>query len=226
MEYNLPGVGQIHINTKVGLSFARGLRSVLRHDPDVIMIGEIRDLETAEIAIQASLTGHLVFSTLHTNDAPSAVTRLVDMGVEPFLVSSAVNGVIAQRLVRLLCPACKQPRRPDAEALARAGLPGDALDGGDAYQAHGCERCFHTGYRGRTGIYELMVITETVQQTLARTSEAGAVRKAAAAGGMQPLVRCGMDKVRRGTDLPGGSPARYHHLRDHPTRCPYTHIAP
>ena len=170
----------------------------MRHDPDVIMIGEIRDLETAEIAIQASLTGHLVFSTLHTNDAPSAVTRLVDMGVEPFLVSSAVTGVIAQRLVRLLCPSCKQPVRPDAEALVRAGLPGDILDQGEVYRANGCDLCFQTGYHGRSGIYELMAMSEALRQTLSRTSEAGAVRKAAAAGGMRPLVRSGIDKVRRG----------------------------
>ena len=140
VEYRLPGVGQIHVNTKVGLDFARGLRSVLRHDPDVIMIGEIRDLETAEIAIQSSLTGHLVFSTLHTNDAPSAVTRLVDMGIEPYLVSSSVIGVVAQRLVRLLCPDCKKPEKPSAAALARAGLAPDALDDVEVYGAGGLRK--------------------------------------------------------------------------------------
>ncbi|MBU2549958.1 MAG: type II secretion system ATPase GspE [Proteobacteria bacterium] len=198
VEYRLSGVGQIHVNTKVGLDFARGLRSVLRHDPDVIMIGEIRDFETAEIAIQAALTGHLVFSTLHTNDASSAVTRLVDMGVEPFLVSSAVIGVGAQRLVRLLCPHCRQPHRPLARTLSRAGLPQDVLDGAEVYQPAGCEHCFQTGYRGRTGIYELLAMTGPVQRTLARTSESNEIRQSAIESGMKPLIMDGLNKVRAG----------------------------
>jgi len=198
VEYRLPGVAQIHVNPKVGLSFARGLRSVLRHDPDVIMIGEIRDLETAEIAIQAALTGHLVFSTLHTNDAASAVTRLVDMGVEPYLVSSSVIGVEAQRLVRLLCPQCKQPETPAPQVLARAGLPPEALDGARVFRAQGCEHCLFTGYRGRTGIHELLTVTEEVQQVLSRTSEANEIRRAAVRSGMKPLLIDGLEKVRAG----------------------------
>ncbi|MFH1139336.1 MAG: type II secretion system ATPase GspE [Pseudomonadota bacterium] len=198
VEYLLPGVGQIHVNAKVGLDFARGLRSVLRHDPDVIMIGEIRDLETAEIAIQSSLTGHLVFSTLHTNDAPSAVTRLVDMGIEAYLVSSAVVGVLAQRLVRVLCPHCKVPDQPSAAVLARAGLPENVLDGGSVFRGQGCDKCFQTGYRGRAGIYELLVVDEEVQRTLAGTSEANEIRRAAVKAGMIPLPLAGLEKVRRG----------------------------
>ena len=198
VEYHLPGVGQIHVNPKVGLDFARGLRSVLRHDPDVIMIGEIRDLETAEIAIQSALTGHLVFSTLHTNDAPSAVTRLVDMGVEPYLVSSAVVGVVAQRLVRMLCPYCKQPEKPSAETLSRAGLAPDVLDGGEVLGPHGCEKCLHTGYRGRAGIYEILALTEAVHRTLSVSSEANQIRRAALDSGFKPLISSGLDKVRAG----------------------------
>ncbi|MEW6262536.1 MAG: type II secretion system ATPase GspE [Thermodesulfobacteriota bacterium] len=198
VEYDLPGVGQIHVNPKVGLDFARGLRSVLRHDPDVIMIGEIRDLETAEIAIQSSLTGHLVFSTLHTNDAPSAVTRLVDMGVEPYLVSSAVIGLAAQRLVRLLCPFCREPEEPSPRALARAGLPADALAGETVYRPRGCGQCLQTGYRGRTGIYELLIATEPIRRVMASTGEAGEIRRAALAAGMKPLVLAGLEKVRQG----------------------------
>ena len=198
VEYHLPGVGQIHVNSKVGLDFARGLRSVLRHDPDVIMIGEIRDVETAEIAIQSSLTGHLVFSTLHTNDAPSAVTRLVDMGVEPYLVSSAVIGVLAQRLIRLLCPNCKAPHQPSAKALARAGLPPDALDGHQVYKPVGCDKCFETGYRGRAGLYELLKVSDEVQKVLAQTSEANDIRRVARESGMVPLIHAGLEKVKKG----------------------------
>ena len=198
VEYVLPGVGQIHVNTKVGLSFARGLRSVLRHDPDVIMIGEIRDLETAEIAIQSSLTGHLVFSTLHTNDAPSAVTRLVDMGIEAYLVSSAVVGVLAQRLVRLLCPHCKEPDQPSAKVLARAGLTEDSLAGAQIFRPNGCDKCFNTGYRGRAGLYELLVVDDEVQKALAATSEANAIRRAAVQSGMITLMQAGLTKVRQG----------------------------
>ena len=198
VEYRLPGVGQIHVNTKVGLDFARGLRSVLRHDPDVIMIGEIRDMETAEIAIQSSLTGHMVFSTLHTNDAPSAITRLVDMGVEPYLVSSAVIGIVAQRLVRLLCPHCKKPGRPSKETLSRFGLPPDALEGWQTFNHVGCEQCFNTGYRSRCGIHEIMVVTESIQKTLTMTSDANEVRRVARQDGMMPLVESGLRLVKAG----------------------------
>ncbi len=161
IEYHLHGINQIQVSTKAGLTFARGLRSILRHDPDVILIGEIRDRETAEIAVQASLTGHLVFSTLHTNDAPGAITRLVDMGIEPYLVASSLEMVLAQRLVRLICPACRQPyAAPDADAL-RSELGGEIPD--QLYHGRGCRQCQGTGYRGRTGIFELMPVTERIR---------------------------------------------------------------
>ncbi len=198
VEYNLPGVGQIQVNTKIGLDFARGLRSVLRHDPDIIMIGEIRDLETAEIAIQASLTGHLVFSTLHTNDAPSAVTRLVDMGIEPYLVSSTVTGVLAQRLVRLLCPQCKEPYKPAPETLDRANLEPDSLKDVQFFRARGCPDCLQTGYKGRTGIYELLILDDAIQQILVHNPEANVIRKAALKAGMRTLLRDGLEKIRDG----------------------------
>lgn len=198
VEYHLAGVGQIHVNNKVGLTFARGLRSVLRHDPDVIMIGEIRDLETAEIAIQSSLTGHLVFSTLHTNDAPSAVTRLVDMGIEAYLVSSAVIGVVAQRLVRRLCPHCRVPDETAADRLAGYERYAHMLENAVPYRPEGCDMCSHTGYRGRAGLYELLLLDDAVQATLSRTSESNEIRRAAIQSGMIPLVEVGIDKVRKG----------------------------
>ncbi|MCL4170443.1 UNVERIFIED_CONTAM: hypothetical protein GTU68_019334 [Idotea baltica] len=147
IEYNLPGIGQTQVNTKADMTFARGLRAILRQDPDVVMVGEIRDLETAEVAVQASLTGHMVMSTLHTNTAVGAVNRLIDMGVEPFLLSSSLVGVLAQRLVRVLCPDCKTPRAANSDAP-------------------GCEHCGHSGFRGRMGIYELVMIDETMRQLI------------------------------------------------------------
>jgi general secretion pathway protein E len=198
VEYSLSGVGQIQVNPKIGLTFARGFRSVLRHDPDVIMIGEIRDFETAEIATQAALTGHRVFSTLHTNDAPSAVTRLVDMGIEPYLVSSTIIGVEAQRLIRLLCPHCKEPYRPSPESLSKAGLDPAKLEGAQIFRPRGCAECFHTGYRGRTGIYELLVVDESFQEAVARNPEANAVRQAAIKTGMKTLLEDGLHKIRQG----------------------------
>lgn len=164
IEYMLPGVGQTQVNTKVDMTFARGLRAVLRQDPDVVMVGEIRDLETAEIAVQASLTGHLVLSTLHTNTAIGAVTRLQDMGVEPFLLSSSLLGVMAQRLVRLLCTHCRESYRPSATELETLKLPlGQETT---LYRAVGCPDCNETGYRGRTGIYELIEIDETLREMI------------------------------------------------------------
>ena len=198
VEYHLPGVAQIQVNPRINLSFARGLRSVLRHDPNVIMIGEIRDTETAEIAIQSALTGHRVFSTLHTNDAPSAVTRLVDMKIEPYLVSSTVVGVIAQRLVRVLCPNCRQEYTPTTEVLEHARLTEAYLVGASIYHAQGCTECFQTGYRGRTGIYELLVMEETVQAALIQSPEANTIRRVAVAGGMETLFEAGLKKVRQG----------------------------
>ncbi len=156
VEYLLPGIGQTQVNTKVEMTFARGLRAILRQDPDVVMIGEIRDQETASIAVQASLTGHLVLSTLHTNTAIGAVTRLHDMGVEPFLLSSSLEALMAQRLVRLLCPSCKRPHEATASEAARLGIP----EGSAVFSPAGCEQCNHTGYRGRTGIYELIPVDD------------------------------------------------------------------
>jgi len=161
IEYNLSGIGQTQVNTKADMPFARGLRAILRQDPDVVMVGEIRDIETAEIAVQASLTGHLVMSTLHTNTAVGAVTRLIDMGVEPFLLSSSLVGMLAQRLVRVLCPECRVPRAATASEL-------DFLQRREAqvYEAAGCEACQHSGYHGRTGIYELIMVDETLRQLI------------------------------------------------------------
>jgi general secretion pathway protein E len=160
VEYYIDGIGQTQVNTKVDMSFARGLRAILRQDPDIVMVGEIRDLETAEIAVQASLTGHMVFSTLHTNTAVGAITRLRDMGVEPFLLSSTLVGVLAQRLVRSLCPKCKTPRQATASECEQLKLPDSSPT---IYNANGCEDCAHTGYFGRTGIYELLVVDATLQ---------------------------------------------------------------
>ena len=161
IEYYLDGIGQTQVNTKVELTFARGLRAILRQDPDVVMVGEIRDLETAEIAVQASLTGHLVFSTLHTNSAVGAVTRLRDMGVEPFLLSSSLIGVLAQRLVRELCDVCKQPYTAGHADCETMGVPADNPP--TMYRAAGCSACNQLGYRGRTGIYELVIIDDTIR---------------------------------------------------------------
>ncbi|MGJ3256705.1 MAG: type II secretion system ATPase GspE [Alcanivorax sp.] len=164
IEYKLEGIGQTQVNTKVDMTFARGLRAILRQDPDVVMVGEIRDLETAEIAVQASLTGHLVLSTLHTNTAVGAMTRLQDMGIEPFLLSSSLLGALAQRLVRVLCDDCKTPYQPSASELRMMGLPED--ESCTLYHPNGCDACNQQGYRGRTGIYELVLIDETMRQLI------------------------------------------------------------
>ena len=161
VEYKLTGMAQIGVNPKIKLSFAAGLRHILRQDPDVIMIGEIRDRETAEIAIQSSLTGHLVLSTLHTNDAPSAMTRLVDMGIEPYLLSSSVLAVLAQRLVRTICESCKTSYEPTLEELEELGMDTNTL-----YRGKGCKACFGSGYKGRCGIYELMEVTAPIKQQI------------------------------------------------------------
>jgi general secretion pathway protein E/type IV pilus assembly protein PilB len=196
IEYHLRGINQIQVSTKAGLSFARGLRSILRHDPDVILVGEIRDRETAEIAVQASLTGHLVFSTLHTNDAPGALTRLVDMGIEPYLVASSLEAVLAQRLVRLICPNCKQSLVPeDMKSLAAefGGHPPEVL-----YCGRGCRECQGTGYHGRTGIFETMLVTGDIRAMILERASAGEIRKAAARDGMQSLREDGWRLVRAG----------------------------
>jgi len=185
VEYQLKGINQIPVRPKIGLSFASGLRHIVRQDPDVIMVGEIRDLETAEIAIQAALTGHLVFSTLHTNDAPGAVTRLQDMGCEPYLVSSVLSGVLAQRLVRRVCQACRAPDHPDPATLLALGVTDVA--GVELFHGKGCNDCRGTGYRGRTGIYELFRITEEARSLVVRKAPAGEIRRLAVAQGMVTL---------------------------------------
>ncbi len=200
IEYQLHGVGQIQVNPKIDLTFASGLRSILRQDPDVIMVGEIRDSETAEIAIQAALTGHLVFSTLHTNDSFSAVTRLVEMGTEPFLVSSSVIAVMAQRLVRRVCDRCRRPLVcPTAEALAEIGVTPASASGQTLYAAGaGCARCKHTGYRGRTGIHELLVMDDDVRSCIMKNADAAEIRRVATAHGMPTLRDDGAAKVLAG----------------------------
>jgi general secretion pathway protein E len=193
IEYELAGVGQIPVNIKTGMSFARGLRAILRQDPDVIMVGEIRDLETAEVSVQASLTGHLVFSTLHTNDAAGSITRLVDMGVEPYLVASSLLGVMAQRLVRKLCPQCRQSHSADSGERQLLGIPDDAPL--TIYYPGSCEQCGYTGYRGRTGIYELMIIDEQIQQLIHDSQGEQALRKFARDQGMRSLRADGITRV-------------------------------
>ncbi len=198
IEYEIPGINQIQMRPEIGLTFAVGLRHILRQDPDVIMIGEIRDKETSEIAIQAALTGHLVFSTLHTNDAASGFTRLLDMGVEPFLVSSSIEALIAQRLVRTLCPDCKRPRDLDPAFLEEAQFPTERLSEGQIYEAVGCESCRNTGYRGRTGIYEVLTVTDEIRQHITAHDPASRIKQTAIRQGMQTLRDDGWGKVLRG----------------------------
>ncbi len=200
IEYQLKGINQIQVSEKAGLTFARGLRAVLRHDPDVLLIGEIRDQETAQIAVQASLTGHLVFSTLHTNDAPGALTRLVDMGVEPYLVASSLEAVLAQRLVRVLCPLCKQPDH----GVAAQALKGELGWGDDVvvYRATGCRECRNTGFHGRRGIFEWMNTTHDVRRLILKNASSGEIREAARKAGMRALSDDGWRVVREGITTP------------------------
>lgn len=198
IEYQLNGIAQIQVKPKINLTFSMGLRSILRQDPDVIMVGEIRDLETAEIAIQSSLTGHVVFSTLHTNDSAGAITRLLDMGVEPYLVSSSVIAILAQRLVRILCPKCKEPVKPDPVSLEKISLSLDDLPGGIAYTSRGCPHCLQSGYRGRTGIYELLAVDDEARRAIMNRTEAGSIKKIALRRGMTSLRQDGARKIIRG----------------------------
>ncbi len=200
VEYQLDGLSQVHVNRKAGLTFAVALKYFLRQDPDIILVGEIRDLETSEIAIQAALTGHLVLSTLHTNDAPSTVTRLVDMGVEPFLISSSVIASISQRLARQICPHCKQPYEPRRDVLLGLGIDPDDPETKEVtfYRGTGCDSCRGTGYRGRIGLFELMEMTEEIAELIVRRASAGQIREAAIASGMITLREDGIDKVMNG----------------------------
>ena len=195
VEYQLDGINQIQVHTKIGLTFGNSLRSILRHDPDIVLVGEVRDLETAENAIQASLTGHLVFSTLHTNDAATAYTRLVDMGVEPFLVSSTVEAVMAQRLVRTLCKQCKEPYLPKREDLP-SDFPFDQLPPGTPlYRRTGCRACRHVGYSGRVGLYELLVTTQKIRELSHQGANSWSIAHAAVEEGMRSLRQDGWCKV-------------------------------
>ncbi|MFH1201556.1 MAG: type II secretion system ATPase GspE [Candidatus Omnitrophota bacterium] len=197
VEYHLGGIRQIQINPKVELTFANGLRSILRQDPDIIMVGEIRDLETADIAIHAALTGHLVFSTLHTNDAPGAIARLIDMGVEPFLISSSVIGILAQRLVRIICPDCKETFEPDNAVLEKLGI--EKHDSKIMFsRGKGCDKCMHTGYRGRLGIFELMIPNDKIRSLSVNKSPSGELKQAAIEAGMITLKKDGIEKVLSG----------------------------
>ena len=202
IEYHLKGVTQMQVHPKVGLTFANGLRSMLRHDPDVMMVGEIRDIETAEIAIRVALTGHLVFSTLHTNDAAGATTRLLDMGIEPYLVASSVECVIAQRLVRLICPKCKRPVKDKKVILQELGIK-DAPKDADLYEGKGCESCKFTGYRGRTAIYEFLVVNEEIREMVLSHKSADQIRRKAVSLGMRTLRADGIDKIFRGLTTVG-----------------------
>jgi type II secretory ATPase GspE/PulE/Tfp pilus assembly ATPase PilB-like protein len=196
IEYHLRGINQIQVASKAGLTFSRGLRSILRHDPDVILIGEIRDRETADIAVQASLTGHLVFSTLHTNDAPGALTRLVDMGIEPYLVASSLETVLAQRLVRLICASCREAFAPSEQDLGAWNLGAAAPK--VIYRGKGCRQCQGTGYHGRTGIFEVMPINEDIRGMILERNSAGEIRKVAAQQGMRSLREDGWRLVEEG----------------------------
>lgn len=200
VEYQLKGVNQIQVAEKAGLTFARGLRAVLRHDPDVVLVGEIRDAETAKIAVQASLTGHLVFSTLHTNDAPGALTRLVDMGVEPYLVASSLEAVVAQRLVRVLCPHCKEVDDSEKSRALRDRV--ETLQDAVIFKEKGCRECRNTGFHGRQALFELMMLTTEIRETLLRSGDAREIREKARAGGMKTLVEDGWRQVRNGTTTP------------------------
>jgi general secretion pathway protein E len=198
VEYQIAGISQIQVNPKIDLTFARGLRAIVRQDPDVILVGEIRDQETADIAVQSALTGHLVFSTLHTNDSAGAMTRLVDIGVEPFLICSAVIAVIAQRLVRQLCPFCRAGYRPEDAALRHIDIDPARLDGRELFRAVGCPQCFHTGYRGRIAIFEIMELTAALKSLLLKTFDANQIKAQALADGLITLRQDGIDKALAG----------------------------
>ena len=201
VEYELAGITQVGVNNKAGMTFAAGLRAMLRQDPDIIMVGEMRDQETAMIAIEAALTGHLVFSTLHTNDAPGAVARLMDMGVEPFLIASSTVGVMAQRLLRKVCEKCKQPYEPPRDAIKRLGMNLEEIEKSKVtfFRGRGCETCKGTGYKGRIGCYELMPVTDKVRELILAHASAYAIREAAIEGGMKSLKEDAMEKILLGT---------------------------
>jgi type IV pilus assembly protein PilB len=196
IEYHLAQANQVQVHDKIGMTFAAALRSLLRQDPDVVLLGEIRDAETANIAVQASLTGHLVLSTLHTNDAPASITRLINIGVEPYLISSAVNAILAQRLVRKICPNCKEPFVPTDEMREFLQLQGLSAD--QTFKGKGCDRCRKTGYTGRLGIYEMMVMDDAMRDIITRNPDVNQLRKLAREKGLVTLRQDGLDKVLKG----------------------------
>jgi general secretion pathway protein E len=198
VEYQIQGINQIQVNSKVNLSFANGLRSILRQDPDVILVGEIRDRETADIAIHASLTGHLVFSTLHTNDSASAITRLIDMEIEPFLVASSLMAVVAQRLLRFLCTSCKEPYEPGDEEIRKVGISRDQINDGVLYRAKGCDKCFDMGYSGRSAIFEMLIIDDSIRNLTLTNVDSGQIKRKAMEHGMTTLRKDGADHIIRG----------------------------
>ncbi|MEM7647530.1 MAG: ATPase, T2SS/T4P/T4SS family, partial [Pseudomonadota bacterium] len=198
VEQRIQGIGQIQVNSKIGLTFGSGLRAILRQDPDIIMIGEIRDLETAEIAINSSLTGHLVLSTIHTNDSAGAFPRLIDMGCEPFLIATSLLGVISQRLVRVLCPHCKAPHEPSDFELKNLGLTRSEIEGHNIHKTVGCNKCNNKGYIGRTLIQELMVVTEEVRSLVMQRKDSGTIKKKAVEQGMKTFRDNGVAKVLQG----------------------------
>lgn len=195
VEYYLPGVNQVEIRHDIGLDFSRVIRAMLRQAPNVILVGEMRDIETAQMGIQASLTGHLVFSTLHTNDAPSAITRLIDMGVQPYLVASSIVAIMAQRLVRVICQKCKQPHTPNQALLDSAGITAEMAKGANFLRGRGCGNCQGSGYRGRLGLYELMLMSPKIRELAFDAAPTDHIRRAAIAEGMRTLYWDGIDKV-------------------------------
>lgn len=198
IEYRISGIGQVQVNPKIDLTFASGLRSIVRQDPDVILVGEIRDSETAKIAIQSALTGHLVFSTLHTNDSASAITRIRDMGIEPFLIASSINAILAQRLVRIICQNCKEEYMPDFEELIKLGLDPEKYSDNLVCRGVGCAKCHHTGYKGRDGIFELLLMDKDMKRLVLTTSDANTIKQKAVESGMITLKQDGAMKVLQG----------------------------
>jgi type IV pilus assembly protein PilB len=199
VEYNFPGINQCQVKEDIGLTFDKILRSMLRQAPNIVLVGEIRDRAVGEIAIQAALTGHLVFSTLHTNDAPSAITRLIDLGIKPFLVASSIQAIMAQRLIRVICEECKEVNpSPDPYVLRLVGLPPEKLQGRPVYRGRGCGRCNNTGYRGRKGIFEVLVMNSELRELAFKRAATNQVRKAARAAGMRSLLEDGQRKILTG----------------------------
>ncbi len=198
VEYDIDGIIQVQMKPDIGLTFARCLRSILRQDPDIILVGEIRDLETAQISAQASLTGHLVFTTLHTNDAPSAIARLLDLGMEPFLITATLEGIVAQRLVRKICKICKEPYEPTEEQLLELGLTPDSVRGKTFYYGRGCDQCNNTGYRGRIGIFEIMIFNDELRELVMNHASTNVLRNAARKNGMRMLREKGLNAVYNG----------------------------